>query len=181
VLVVAADALLRARHLAPILGGFELCSHDALERDPALALPERHVVMLDPPAGPLRTFGHMTHLTWGDPELRFAEQIHEREYGLRASLIATYRSLRAAGGAAGEELEALLRGDPQTPRPASLAGRVARVLAELHLVSLDPDTRTVTVPAAERTALERSVSYRAYDQRYEDGRRFLSEVTAKAA
>jgi single-stranded-DNA-specific exonuclease len=181
VLVVASDARLRARHLAPILGGFELCSHDALERDPALALPARHVVMLDPPAGPLRTYGRMTHLTWGDPELRFAEQIHEREYGLRASLIATYRSLRAAGDAAGEELEALLRGDPQTPRPASLAGRVARVLAELDLVSLDPDTRTVTVPAAERTALERSVAYRAYDQRYEDGRRFLSEVTAKAA
>jgi single-stranded-DNA-specific exonuclease len=181
VLVVAADARLRARHLAPILGGFELCSHDALERDAALARSEHHVVMLDPPAGPLRTDGRMTHLTWGHPELRFAEQIHEREYGLRASLIATYRALRAAGGAAGEELEALLRGDPQTPRPASLAGRVVRVLAELHLVSLDPDTRTVTVPAAERTALERSAAYRAYDQRYEDGRRFLSEVTAKAA
>jgi single-stranded-DNA-specific exonuclease len=181
VLVVAADARLRARHLAPILGGFELCSHDALERVPALARREQHVVMLDPPAGPLRAHGRMTHLAWGRPELRFAEQIHEREYGLRASLIATYRALRAAGGAAGEELEALLRGDPQAPRSASLAGRVLRVLAELHLVSLDPDTRTVAVPAAERTALERSAAYRAYDQRYEDGRRYLSEVTAKAA
>jgi single-stranded-DNA-specific exonuclease len=181
VLVVAADARLRARHLAPILGGFELCSHDALERDPALARREQHVVMLDPPAGPLRPHGRMTHLAWGHPELRFAEQIHEREYGLRASLTATYRALRAAGGAAGEELEALLRGDPQAPRSASLAGRVLRVLAELHLVSLDPDTRTVAVPAAERTALERSAAYRAYDQRYEDGRRYLSEVTAKAA
>ena len=37
VLVVAADAILRARHLEPILGGFELCSHDALERHPELA------------------------------------------------------------------------------------------------------------------------------------------------
>jgi single-stranded-DNA-specific exonuclease len=181
VLVVAADARMRARHLAPILGGFELCSHDALERDPALARREQHVVMLDPPAGRLHAPGRMTHLAWGHPELRFAEQIHEREYGLRASLTATYRALRAAGGAAGEELEALLRGDPQAPRSASLAGRVLRVLAELHLVSLDPDTRTVAVPAAERTALERSAAYRAYDQRYEDGRRYLSEVTAKAA
>ena len=188
VLVVAADARLRARQLAPILGGFELCSHDALERDPALAGAGRrepgrasHVVLLDPPAGPLRTHGRMTHLAWGHPELRFAEQIHEREYGLRASLTATFRALRAAGGAAGEELEALLRGDPQTPRPATLAGRVVRVLAELHLVSLDPDSRTVTVPAAERTALERSAAYRAYHQRYEDGRRYLSGVTAKAA
>jgi single-stranded-DNA-specific exonuclease len=181
VLVVAADGPLRARQLAPILGGFELCAGDALERHPALARPEQHVVMLDPPAGPLRTHGRMTHLAWGHPELRFAEQIHEREYALRASLIATYRALRAAGGATGEELEALLRGDPHTPRPASLAGRVVRVLAELHLVSLDPDTRTVTVPVAERTALERSAAYRAYDRRYEDGRRFLSGVTAKAA
>ncbi|MGI8730136.1 MAG: hypothetical protein ACR2LK_09145, partial [Solirubrobacteraceae bacterium] len=88
---------------------------------------------------------------------------------------------RAAGGAAGEELEALLRGDPQKPRPAALAGRLLRVLAELRLVSLDPDSRTVTVPAAERTALERSAAFRAYQRRYEDGRTYLSGVTAKVA
>lgn len=184
VLVVAADANARLRHLRPILGGFALCSHDALERDPRLArihAAAAHVVMLDPPAGPLRTYGAMTHLTWGAPELRFAAQIHEREYALRASLTATYRALRAAGEAAGEELESLLRGDAKTPRPAALAGRVLRVLAELHLVSLDPQTRTVTVPAAERTALERSEAFRAYQQRYEGGRTFLTEVTAKAA
>jgi single-stranded-DNA-specific exonuclease len=181
VLVVAADARLRLRHLQPILGGFELCSHEALERDPSLAAADAHVVLLDPPAGPLRTHGRMTHLTWGQPELRFAEQIHEREYALRASLTATYRALRAAGDAAGEELERLLRGDPDAPRPAALAGRVLRVLAELHLVSLDPGGRALTVPPAERTALEGSAAFRAYQQRYEDGLRFLSEVTAKAA
>jgi len=184
VLVVAADVAARARHLEAILGGFALCSHDALERDPGLAVHDgvaAHVVMLDPPAGPLRTYGAMTHLTWGPPELRFAAQIHEREYALRASLTATYRALRAADGAAGEELETLLRGDAKTPRPAALAGRVLRVLAELQLVSLDPASRTVTVPSAERTALERSAAFRAYQQRYEDGIAFLSEVTAKAA
>jgi len=181
VLVVAADATLRMRHLQPILGGFALCSHDALERDPALAAADAHVVMLDPPAGPLRAHGRMTHLAWGRPELRFAEQIHEREYALRASLSATYRALRAAGEAAGEELETLLRGDVKMPRPAALAGRVLRVLAELALVSLDPAGRALTVPSAERTALERSAAFRAYQQRYEDGRKFLSEVTARAA
>jgi single-stranded-DNA-specific exonuclease len=184
VLVVAADAQARRRHLGAIVGGFALCSHDALERDPQLACiggVGAHVVMLDPPAGPLRTCGAMTHLAWGPPELRFAEQIHEREYALRASLTATYRALRAAGEAAGEELETLLRGDAKTPRPAALAGRVLRVLAELQLVSLDPAGRTVTVPAAERTELERSEAFRAYQQRYEDGRTFLTEVTAKAA
>ncbi len=56
-----------------------------------------------------------------------------------------------------------------------------RVLAELDLVSLDPDSGSVAVPAAERTSLERSVAYRAYHQRYEDGRRYLIGVTAKAA
>ena len=75
----------------------------------------------------------------------------------------------------------LLRGDGKTPRPAALAGRVLRVLAELQLVSLDLDGRALTVPPAERTALERSAAFRAYQQRYEDGQRFLSEVTAKAA
>ncbi len=99
VLVVAADAMLRARHLAPILGGFELCSHEALARDPGLARAGTHVVLLDPPAGPIRGLGAMTHLVWGPAELRFAEQIHERRYDLRASLAATYRALRDAGGA----------------------------------------------------------------------------------
>ena len=181
VLVVAADATLRLRHLQPILGGFELCSHEALARDPQLARRDAHVVMLDPPAGPLRTHGRMTHLAWGQPELGFAQQIHEREYALRASLTATYRALRAVGDAAGEELETLLRGDGKTPRPAALAGRVLRVLAELQLVSLDLEGRALTVPPAERTTLEGSPAFRAYQQRYEDGLRFLSEVTARAA
>jgi single-stranded-DNA-specific exonuclease len=181
VLVVAADAILRARHLQPMLGGFELCSHDALERDPSLARPDAHVVLLDPPAGPLRQHGKLTHLAWGPAELRFAEQIHERQYDLRASLTATYRALRDAGGAAGEELEALLRGDPQSPRPAALAGCVIRVLAELSLVSLDPNSRTLAVPVAQRTALERSAAFRAYQQRLEDGRRWLTIQTARAA
>ena len=181
VLVVAADAIARRRHLQPILGGFELCSYDALDRDPGLACPDAHVVLLDPPAGPTHAYGKLTHLAWGPAELRFAQQIHERQYDLRASLTATYRALRDAGGAAGEELESLLRGDPRTPRPAALAGRVVRVLAELRLVSLDPDTRTMTVPVAERTALERSEAFRAYQQRLENGRRWLSREMAKAA
>ena len=41
VLVVAAHAGLRAKHLAGRLGGFALTSHAALERDPALAAPLR--------------------------------------------------------------------------------------------------------------------------------------------
>ncbi|MEA2316727.1 MAG: single-stranded-DNA-specific exonuclease, partial [Solirubrobacteraceae bacterium] len=179
--VVAADAVLRARHLAPILGGFELCSHAALEREPGLARPDAHVVLLDPPPGPPRARGALTHLAWGPDELRFAEQIHARDLDLRPQLPALYRALREAGEASGAQLEALLRGEQPAPRPAVLAGRLLRVLDELGLVELDAERRTLTVPPAERTDLERSEAFRAYYQQYEEGRRWLSGETAKAA
>jgi hypothetical protein len=51
-----------------------------------------------------------------------------------------------------------------------------RVLAELELVSLDRDLPALAIAGAAPTALERSPSYRAYAQRYEDGRRFLSSA-----
>jgi single-stranded-DNA-specific exonuclease len=181
VLIVGADAALRARHLAPILGGFQLCSHDALERDPSLARPDAHVVLLDPPAGPVRAHGRVTHLAWGPDELRLAEQIHERDYALRGALTVTYRALRAAGGATGSELEELLRGDAPTPRPARLAARVLRVLAELDLVRLDAGARSVIVPPAERTVLERSVAFRHYARKHEEGRPYFADAAARAA
>ncbi|MDX6677733.1 MAG: single-stranded-DNA-specific exonuclease [Solirubrobacteraceae bacterium] len=181
VLVVAADAHRRARHLTGLIGGFELCSHDALERDPALARPDAHVVLLDPPAGPLRSYGALTHLAWGPAELDFAAQVHDHDGDLKPALAALYRALRDAGGAGQDDLEALLRGDARTPRSALLAGRLVRVLAELGLVTLDRDARSLSVPAAQRTDLEQSAAFRAYHQRYEDGRRWLSGQTAKAA
>jgi single-stranded-DNA-specific exonuclease len=186
VLVVCADVPGRLRGLRDRLGGFALCSWDALERDPGLAERFPHLAALDPPAHPhlealLRAGDGWAHLAWGDPELRFAQQITEREYGLRAPLAALYRALRDRGGAEGEELEAVLRGEPSRPRSPALAGRLLRVLVELRLVSLDRDRPAVTVPAAERTALERSPAFRAYEQRREDALRFLSEQTARAA
>ena len=53
------------------------------------------------------------------------------------------------------------------------------ILTELDLVSLDRDLPALTVRDAERTALERSATYRATMQRYEDGRRWLT-ATATA-
>jgi single-stranded-DNA-specific exonuclease len=186
-LVVCADARRRHRGLANRLGGFALCSYAGLEHDPGLGERFQHLVAIDPPAHAhhhalLRSCGEgFAHFAWGSPELRFAEQINELEYGLRAPLAALYRALRDRPGATGEELGAVLRGDPRQPRSASLAGRALRVLGELGLVSLDRDLRAVTVPPAERTALERSAAFRSYQRRLEDGRRFLSEGTAKAA
>jgi single-stranded-DNA-specific exonuclease len=186
VLVVCADVERRRRGMEGRLGGFALCSWTALERDPALGMSFPHVLALDPPllagreAALEQGNGH-AHLAWGDPELRFAQQIIELEYGLRAPLAALYRVLRDAGGAEGEELEGRLRGDAQRPRSYSLTGRLLRVLEELSLVSLDRDRLAVTVPAAQRTALERSAAFRTYERRREEAHRFLERATARAA
>jgi single-stranded-DNA-specific exonuclease len=170
-------------------GGFALCSYYALERDPALADRFAHLVALDPPAVtsaheglqalPAGAAAGYVHLSWGEAELRFAEQMHELEYGLRASLVTLYRGLRQLGRATGEELERLLRGDGPHGRPARLAGRLIRVLAELELVSLDRDLPALDVAGTAPTALERSPAFRVYSQRYEDGRRYLSSEKAR--
>ncbi len=189
VLAVCADVSRRRSGLAERLGGFALCSHAALERDPTLGNRFRHAVALDPPAHEHQlaallgaaTSDTSAHLAWGTPELRFAQQIHEQEYGLRPQLIALYRVLRDRGGAAGEELAAVLRGDGQHGRSAALAGRLVRILQELRLVSLDPARLSITVLDAERTTLERSPAFQVYRRRYEEGQRYLSEATSLAA
>jgi hypothetical protein len=105
--------------------------------------------------------------------------MHELEYGLRASLVALYRGVRLRGRVAGEELERLLRGDGPHARPARLAGRLIRILAELELVSLDRALPALAIGASAQTALERSPSYRVHSQRYEDGRRFLNSANLR--
>jgi single-stranded-DNA-specific exonuclease len=181
VLAVCADVHRRLAGLTERVGGFALISYHALQCRPEIVARFEHLVALDPPASPaaaavLGTGVRFTHLAWGEPELRFAEQMHELEYGLRASLVALYRSLRARGRVTGEELERLLRGDGPHDRPARLAARLVRVLAELELVSLDRDLPALAIAGTAPTALERSPAYRAYEQRYEDGRRFLSKA-----
>jgi hypothetical protein len=113
-------------------------------------------------------------MAWGEAELRFAWQMHELEYALRASLAALYRGVRARGRVAGEELEQLLRTEGHHGRPARVAGRLVRVLAELELVSLDRLAPALQMASEAPTELERSPAYRAYQQRFEDGQRFLS-------
>jgi single-stranded-DNA-specific exonuclease len=181
VLALCADVPRRLGGLSDRLGGFSLACHHALERRPELAETAGHLVALDPPASArdsrtLRVGQGVTHLAWGEAELRFAWQMHELEYGLRASLVALFRSLRQRGRVAGEELEQLLRGDGQHGRPARLAGRLIRVLAELELVSLDRDPPALAVASDAPTSLDRSPAYRAYEQRHKDGLRYLSSA-----
>ncbi len=184
VLAVCADVPRRLAGLRERAGGFALICYHALERTPEVAASYGQIVALDPPADPrhaqaLDAGCGYTHLAFGEPELRFAEQMHELEYGLRTSLTALYRCLRESGSAAGEELERLLRGDGPHGRPARLAGRLIRVLAELELVSLDRDLPALTISATAHTTLERSIAYRAYQKRYEDGRRYLSSANLR--
>ncbi|MDO8210731.1 single-stranded-DNA-specific exonuclease RecJ [Conexibacter sp. CPCC 206217] len=185
VLALCADTPRREVALSGRVGGFALCSHTALELDPSLADGFDHVVALDPPAsrrqdarmraGGAEDTKTWTHLTWGDAELRFAQQIHESEYGIRAALVPLYRALRDRGGVAGEELGRLLRGDGHG-RSVQAAARLVAILEELELVSLDRELQALTVLETERTALERSATYRTAIARYEDGQRFLLET-----
>ncbi len=186
VLAVCADVPRRLPGLRERAGGFALASYGHLEQQPAAALAVRHIVALDPPTGTaqdeiLRAGAGLTVLAWGEPELRFAEQILELEYGLRASLVAFYRALRTRERAAGGELERLLRGDGPHSRSAQLAGRMVRVLAELELVSLDRDLPALAIAGRAPTALDRSPSFRVYAQRCEDGKRYLSSGNLRAA
>jgi single-stranded-DNA-specific exonuclease len=178
VLAVVADVPARVRGISSRLGGFALVSWPALIADPALAAPYAHVVALDPP--PWQSgVAHATVLAWGAPELDFAGKIHEREYRLRDPLTSLYRTLRDAGGAQGERLSTLLRGEGPA-RSAALAGRLLRVLCELELVVVDEHGGAVTVPPAQRTELERSPAYRAYGRILEEGLAWLTQRTSAA-
>jgi single-stranded-DNA-specific exonuclease len=189
VLVVAAHAPHRARALRGRVGGFAVVSWAVLEDDPGLARDFAHAVALDPPTHAHRRvlLEHLpgagwTHLAWGPAELGFARRIHEWDYALRTPLAAVYRALREAGGARGEACEAMLSGDGTQPRSAALAGRLVRVLAELDLVALERAAPALTVAERpERTALERSAAFRAYQQRLEDGLTYLESSTLRAA
>ncbi|MHB8658666.1 MAG: single-stranded-DNA-specific exonuclease RecJ [Solirubrobacteraceae bacterium] len=184
VIAVCSDVPRRLPGLKARCGGFALTSWSCLERDPGMAERFRHLVALDPPTSReqsalLGIGGGFAHLAWGEAELRFALQMHELEYELRTSLVALYRSLRLRGRVSGEELEHLLRGDGPHPRSPRLAARLLTVLAELELVSLDRDLPALEIASAQPTELERSATYRACGQRYEDGRRFLSSANLR--
>ncbi len=192
-LVLCADAAARHRHLAGRLGGFSLASYDALERGAATTHGYRHVLLLDPPAGDAQR-GHAaasgpqsrTVMAWGPAELRFAEHIHEREYGLRDPLAACYRTLRDRGGAAGQDFEAALRGDGPQQRSPELAGRLLRVLAEIGLIELwtasgsatGAVTRSRVGGAGRRATLEDSARRTAYRQREYEGRTEIPGLTS---
>ena len=135
----------------------------------------RRARRLERAAGRRRTAAECGHLAWGEPELRFALHTHQQEFGLRTSLAGLYRVLRDLGSAAGEGLEAALRGDAAQPRSPELAGRLLRVFLELGLVELDRQHASVGVRVGRRAELEGSPAFCDYQRRLEDGQRYLGK------
>jgi single-stranded-DNA-specific exonuclease len=163
--------------------GVALADEAALADDPELAGRFEHVVLVDPPAFAdverlaLRATedGGYAHLAWGDAEHRFALAVLDEQLARRPVLIGLFRDLREVGEASGEVLLGALRGSGPHPRAPEAAARCFRVLAELGLVQGSPDGGggVVGVVSSEKTELERSVAYRAYGARHQEGLRYL--------
>ena len=167
VLVVVADTPRRLPGLKERLGGFALASHLALERGPDLAERATHVVFVDPPAHAWQegaAGNGFLHLAYGAPEVAFARAAHARAWDVRPAAVALYRALRD--------------GQQDAVAQDALTGRALRVLSELGVVRLAP--RAELVPG-RRTDLFQAATFRAYHVRYEDGLRFLTSATARAA
>jgi hypothetical protein len=119
------------------------------------------------------------HLAWTSSDVDFSLQVWRQALDLRPALAATWRAL-----CDGDGMVDALRGPGRYPRPASLCGRLLRVLCELELVELERradgsfDCRLVERP---RTELERSPSYGAYRDRLAGIEGFLSGALPEQA
>ena len=171
VLVAVADVPRRRAGLEAVVAGLSdgpmpVTSWGALASHPGLAEGFDHLVALDPPPGgigdPLLHTVPRAHLAWGPAEAEFAITAWSAELDLRPQLTEIYRALRELPpDAAAAEIETALRGAGRYPRNARACARLARVLAELSLIELDPPARTCRVLDGVRSDLERSETYRA--------------------
>ncbi len=168
--------------------GVVLADWAALARDPALAGRFAHLVVVDPP--PFAELEALAgggegwlHAVDGPAEAEFALRVHADQWPSRSSLAGLYRELGAVGGSidAGRARRLLAGGERAHPHAPEVAARAARVLAELELLRWDGSgpNRTLGVVSSSGTDLERSEAFVVYRDRYEEGRRFLSERRQK--
>ena len=181
-----ADAVVAAAETRVTTGGCGVILADwaALARDPGLAARCRHVVLVDP-----APFAHLDRLVGrGDgylhrfdegTDVEFSLRVHADEWPSRSSLADLYRTMGARGaGLDRRAARGVLCGEARAhPHSPEVAARATRVLAELGLVRWDGSgtNRTLGVVSSSGTDLEGSEAFIAYRDRYEEGRRYLSE------
>jgi single-stranded-DNA-specific exonuclease len=165
--------------------GVVLADWAALARAPEIAARFDHLVVVDPaPFADLdrlaRAGSGYLHRVDGRAEAEFTLRVHADEWPSRASLATLYRALRAAGspGLAPELARAVICGERRAhPLAPEAAARSTRVLTELGVVQWQGSNaaRTLGVVSSGAVDLERSAAFVAYRDRYEEGRRYLSE------
>jgi single-stranded-DNA-specific exonuclease len=155
-------------------GGLALTDYAALAREPSLAEPFEHVVMVDPPRSRAdeerchRVGGGdeqgFLHRLWTAAECPFAVSASDEQQASRAAVGGVFRRLREAGQASGAELRQALAASGAHPLCPEAAARCLRVLGELGLVAGAPNggSGSVGVVSSEGTDLERSAAFRAY-------------------
>jgi hypothetical protein len=163
--------------------GVALADWAALERLPAMAARFTQVVVIDPPP-----FSHLEraalagtgflHEAWGEADVAMAMRGHEEEWPRRTALTALYRVLRdrSAPAITESELCEALHGPGRHPRAPEVGARRIRVLEDVGAIEWDPAATPGTLRVVSSVAkdLERTDSFAAYQERYEEGRRFLS-------
>jgi single-stranded-DNA-specific exonuclease len=166
-----------------------LAEHGAIAANPSLAQRFTHVFALDPPTSqPARALlehsgNGFLHLGWGPAELEFTRAVVEHQHTLRPHLTDVYRALGALDPRGCPVSRGALAGAARHPRPALVAGRCMRVLAELDLAIFERSSGTVncTITTGKRVELERSETFRACSEAGEEGLRYLSSLTPSAA
>jgi single-stranded-DNA-specific exonuclease len=171
--------------------GVALADWAALERLPGVAARFAHVVVVDPPPFPhleraAAAGSGFLHEAWGEEDLAMALRGHEEEWPRRAALAALYRVLRDRQAAAPSngtvpsiseaELRETLHGPGRHPRAPEVGARRIRVLEEMGAIEWEAAATTGPLRVVSSVAkdLEVTESFAAYQERYEEGRRFLS-------
>jgi hypothetical protein len=170
--------------------GVALADWSMLVQRPGLAAGFEHVIAVDPPpnAGleplarrPAGAAQGYYHRAWGDADVALATRVYESEWPSRAVLVAVFRALQALPGDDGfgvADVRQALGGPGPFPRSPEAAGRCMRVLEELALVRLVPESgdRVLRVVSSEATELDRSGAFVAYRARCEESTRYLKEL-----
>jgi single-stranded-DNA-specific exonuclease len=181
--------------------GLALTDYATLERAGSeISAGFEHVVLVDPPASAaaerLAALGRSggagegpgvradpiagdgpgyLHRLWTAADAEFAANVLTADAPSRETIAAVFRRLREAGECGGAELRARLAGDAARPLSPETAARCLRVLRELDLVAGEPgagDGR-VGVVSSKGTDLERSDTFRAYNDLHTEATRFL--------